>query len=231
VTSKPILSTLPNGDLVLASASATRVKLLKDAGIGFYQYPVSIDEGALRAAAIAENIPARDIAVMLAEMKASVAVQRLNTEHSVSAVYVLGCDQILVCDDIIYSKPKDIVTAKSQLLALSGKTHQLFTAGVLFQSGKRIWHHLSVADMTMRHFDDGFIDFYLDQLGETAFFSPASYQIESIGAQLFSQIKGCHYSILGIPLLELISILREHGLSPPDMKSQTKSENKPGYYS
>ena len=85
--------------------------------------------------------------------------------------------------------------------------------------------------MTMHQFDDEFIDFYLDQLGDAAFFSPASYQIESIGAQLFSQIKGCHYGILGIPLLELLTILREHGLSPFDKKSRNKSENKFGYNS
>ena len=222
--SKPVFSTLPTGDFVLASASATRVKILEDAGLGFSQYPVSIDEGAIRAAAIAEAIPAQDIVVTLAEMKAAVAVQRLDAEHLVPPTYVVGCDQILVCDDIIYSKPKDIVTAKSQLSALSGKTHQLLTAVVLFQYGKRIWHHLSVADMTMRQFDNDFIDFYLEQLGVAAFLSPGCYQIESIGAQLFSQIKGCYYGILGVPLLELMAILREHGLSPLDTKFRNKFE-------
>ena len=222
--SKPVFSTLPTGNFVLASASTTRVKILEDAGLGFSQYPVSIDEGAIRAAAIAEAIPAKDIAVTLAEMKAAVAVQLLDAENPVPPTYVVGCDQILVCDDIIYSKPKDIVTAKSQLSALSGKTHQLLTAVVLFQYGKRIWHHLSVADMTMRHFDNDFIDFYLEQLGVAAFLSPGCYQIESIGAQLFSQIKGCYYGILGVPLLELMAILREHGLSPLDTKFRNKFE-------
>ena len=117
--------------------------------------------------------------------------------------YVLGCDQILVCDGIIYNKPKDIVAAKSQLSVLAGKTHQLFTAAVLFQHGKRIWHHLSVADMTMRHFDNEFIDFYLDQLGEMAFCSPGSYQIESIGAHLFSQIKDVITALLVYRCLNL----------------------------
>ena len=224
--SKPIFSTLPTGDLILASASATRVKLLQNAGLGFRQYPVSIDEEAVRAAGIAEAVPAKDIAVMLAEMKAAVAVQHLDTEHLVPPTYVLGCDQILVCDDIIYGKPKNTSAAKSQLLALSGKTHQLLTAAVLFQHGKRIWHHLSLAHMTMHQFDEKFIDFYLERLGEAAFFSPASYQIESIGVQLFSQIKGCYYGILGIPVLELMAILREHGLSPTDKQYQNKSEGK-----
>ena len=226
---KLIFSTLPTGDLVLASASATRVKLLQDAGLGFCQYPVLIDEEAVRAAGIAEAVPAQDIAVKLAEMKAAVAVQRLDTEHLAPPTYVLGCDQILVCDDIIYGKPKNIPAAKSQLSTLSGKTHQLLTAVVLFQHGKRIWHHLSVADMTMHQFDEEFIDFYLERLGDAAFLSPASYQIESIGVQLFSQIKGCHFGILGIPVLELMEILREHGLSPIDRKYQSKSESKFGY--
>ena len=229
--SEPVFSTLPNGDFVLASASATRAKLLENAGLGFCQYPVSIDEGAVRAAGIAEAIPAQDIVVTLAEMKAAVAVQRLDIEYLDPPTYVLGCDQILVCDDIIYNKPKHIAAAKSQLLALSGKTHQLLTAVVLFQHGKRIWHHLSMADMTMHQFDDKFVDLYLDQIGEAAFFSPASYQIESIGAQLFSKIKGCHYSILGIPLLELLVILREHGLSPSNKRSLNKRKGKSGYVS
>ena len=83
----------------------------------------------------------------------------------------------------------------------------------------------------MHQFDDKFIDLYLDQLGETAFFSPASYQIESIGVQLFSQIQGCYFGILGIPMLELMAILRAHGLFPFDKKSQIKSEGIFGYNS
>ena len=81
----------------------------------------------------------------------------------------------------------------------------------------------------MRQFDDEFIDFYLEQLGESAFDSPASYQIESIGVQLFAKIKGCHYGILGIPLLELLAILREHSLSPFDRTSRDKSKDKNRY--
>ena len=126
---------------------------------------------------------------------------------------------MLVFEGKIYSKPKDTDEAKSQLLALAGKTHQLVTAAVLFRYGARIWHHLSVAKMTMRSFDNEFIDGYLDKLNEAAFLSPASYQIESIGVQLFSQIEGCYYGILGMPLLEVMAILREHGLVP--IKNET----------
>ena len=221
--SKQMFSRLIDGDFVLASASASRAKLLEDAGIDFCQYPVSIDERSIQAHGIEKNILPQNIAILLAEMKAAAAVERLVSKNLVPPAYVLGCDQILAYNNVIYNKPKTLEAAKTQLLALSGNTHQLFTAVVLFQHGKRIWHHLSVADMTMRPLDDEFINFYLNQLGETAFSSPASYQIESIGVQLFSQIEGCYYSILGIPLLEVIAILREHGLLSFAERSKFKS--------
>ena len=205
---------LPVGDLVLASASSIRAKILYDAGLGYRCYPVAIDEESVRASASAEAVPVGDIAIMLAEMKAAAAVQRLALETDPAPAYVLGCDQILSCEEEIYSKPQDHAMAKAQLIALSGKTHQLFSAAVLYREGARIWHHLAIAKITMRRFDEDFIESYLDRLGAAAFTSPASYQIENLGAHLLSRIDGCHFAILGLPLLELLGILREHGLKP-----------------
>ena len=160
---------LPAGDLVLASASSIRAKILHDAGLGYRCYPVAIDEESVRASASAEAVPVGDIAMMLAEMKAAAAVQRLALETDPSPAFVLGCDQILACDEVIYSKPQDHAMAKAQLMALSGKTHQLFSAAVLYREGERIWHHLAIAKITMRRLDEDFIDSYLDRLGAAAF--------------------------------------------------------------
>ena len=209
---------LPDGDLVLASASSIRAKILHDAGLGYRCYPVAIDEESVRASASAEAVPIGDIAIMLAEMKAAAAVQRLAFETDPSPAFVLGCDQILACDEVIYSKPQDRAMAKAQIIALSGKTHQLFSAAVLYRNGARIWHHLAIAKITMRRLDEDFIESYLNRLGAAAFSSPASYQIENLGAHLLSRIDGCHFSILGLPLLELLGILREHGLKPVETR-------------
>jgi len=205
---------LPADDLVLASASSTRAKILHDAGLSYRRYPVAIDEESVRASASAEAVPIGDIATILAEMKAAVAVQRLALETDPVPAYVLGCDQILSCDEVIYNKPQNHSIAKAQLMELSGKTHQLFSAAVLYRNSERIWHHLAIAKITMRRLDEDFINSYLDRLGAAAFTSPASYQIENLGAHLLSRIDGCHFSILGLPLLELLGILREHGLKP-----------------
>ena len=210
----PAFAQLPTGDLVLASASIIRAKILHDAGLAYRCYPVAIDEESVRASASAEGLPFGDIATMLAEMKAAVAVQRLAVETDPSPAFVLGCDQILACDGIIYNKPQDHTIAKAQLMALSDKTHELFSASVLYRHGERIWHHLAIAQITMRSFDEKFVDAYLERLGVKAFSSPASYQIETLGTQLLSRIEGCHFAILGLPLLELLGILREHGLKP-----------------
>jgi septum formation protein len=212
----PVFAQLPSGDLVLASASRTRAKILHDAGLGYRCYPVAIDEASVRASANAEAVPIGDIAIMLAEMKAAAAVQRLGLETNPAPAYILGCDQILSCDEVIYSKPQDHAMAKAQLMALSGKTHQLLSAAVLYRHGVRIWHHLAIAKISMRRLDEAFIDSYLNRLGAAALSSPASYQIENLGAQLLSRIDGCHFAILGLPLLELLGILREHGLKPLD---------------
>ena len=153
---------LPDGDLVLASASSIRAKILHDAGLGYRCYPVAIDEESVRASASAEAVPIGDIAIMLAEMKAAAAVQRLAFETDPSPAFVLGCDQILACDEVIYSKPQDRAMAKAQIIALSGKTHQLFSAAVLYRNGARIWHHLAIAKITMRRLDEDFIESYLE---------------------------------------------------------------------
>ena len=210
----PVFAQLPAGDLVLASASRIRAKILHNAGLGYRCFPVAVDEESVRASALAEAVPVGDIAIILAEMKAAIAVQRLVLETDPAQAYVLGCDQILSCDDVIYSKPQNLAMAKAQLMALSGKTHQLFSAAVLYLEGERIWHHLAIAKITMRQLGEDFIESYLDRLGAAAFTSPASYQIENLGAHLLSRIDGCHFSILGLPLLELLGILREYGLKP-----------------
>ena len=104
--------------------------------------------------------------------------------------------------------------AKDQLIWLSGKLHNLFSAIVLLRDGQRIWHHLAESSLTMRAFDTAFAEAYIRHIGDAALFSPGAYQIESVGTSLFAKIEGDHFDILGLPLLPLLAILREHGLSP-----------------
>ena len=211
---KPFLG-FPNATILLASASVARQNILRSAGIDFDILPVSIDEAQARASALADDMMPEDIAVFLAFLKAQAASQRLATAPPESSTaYVIGADQILVCEGQIINKPNTVTAAKDQLLWLAGKPHKLFSAIVLFRDGQRIWHHLAKSVLTMRRFDAVFADSYIQHIGDAALWSPGAYQIESVGTSLFSEIDGDYFSILGLPLLPLLGILRDHGLSP-----------------
>ena len=212
--SSPFLG-LPNATIILASASVARQKVLQSAGIDFKSLPAAIDEAQVRAGAVADDMMPEDIAVLLAFLKAQAVSQLLASAPSPSStVYVIGADQILVCDGQIINKPVTIEEAKDQLIWLSGKLHNLFSAIVLLRDGQRIWHHLGESSLTMRAFNADFVDAYIRHIGDAVLFSPGAYQIESVGTSLFAKIDGDHFDILGLPLLPLLAILREHGLSP-----------------
>ncbi len=191
--------------IFLASASQTRVQLLQAAGLVFDAKAAPVDEEAIRQAGVAENVPADDIAITLAELKA----QKLASQEE---GYIIGCDQLLSCEGAIFSKPSSMQEAKKHLEKLSGKTHRLHNAVVVFQGGRRIWHHCSHADLTMYKLTAQNISDYLAFCGSDCLSSPGCYRIEEGGAYLFSEINGVYYDIVGLPLLPLLQLLREHGL-------------------
>ena len=201
---------LPTGPLILASTSRTRQRLLKQAGFVFETCVDSLDEVSIRKSCAAEGIAAGDVAVILAEMKGRAASAKTAASPK---TLILAADQILEIDGEMLGKPMDRPGAAAQLAHLQGRAHRLLTAAVVFRDGERIWHHLAEAKLTMRSLDQDEIESYLDLLGDAALWSPGSYQIEALGMHLFSRIEGCHYGILGLPLLEITAFLRGHGLT------------------
>ena len=192
--------------LILASASPARAAMLRDAGVPIKVRPAAVDEDAIKQAYRAENAPARDLADMLAEMKA----RRVGTAHP--GTLTLGADQVLACEGKTYDKPRDRAEARAQLLALKGRSHELLSAAVICDGPAPIWRHIGVARLTMRPFSDGFVDAYLDAEGDAVRSTVGAYRIEGRGAQLFSRIAGDYFSILGLPLLEVLGFLRARGM-------------------
>ena len=192
--------------LILASASSTRAGMLEAAKLLFEIAPASIDEEAIKYSALEDGFSFEDLVILLAELKAEAVSQQ-------NIGYVLGCDQILVCAKQLFSKPKNLIEAKTHLLALQGRKHVLITACVLFQHQERIWHHLSTSTLMMRSLSEGEIDNYIAGFPEACLSTPGAYQIETGGAHLFTDIKGSNYDILGLPMLPLLAFLRERGLT------------------
>lgn len=193
-------------DLILASSSASRQMLMRNAGLSFSAQPADIDERAVDAELERRGATPDRIAVELAKAKA-LAVSALNPE-----AIVLGCDQTMSLGDRIYHKSKDMAEAHANLMSLSGKTHRLNCGAALAKNGEIIWDVVTIADMTVRHLDAAFVHRHLERVGPNVLSSVGAYQLEGEGIQLFTAINGDYFTILGLPLLPLLTELRELGL-------------------
>ncbi len=192
--------------IVLASGSSARKAVLAAAGIAFTVKVAGVDEAALKQSARAEAMSAVDAAILLADMKAQ-RIARIDPD-----ALVIGCDQLLVCDDTWFDKPRSPAEARQHLQSLRNHRHTLVTAIVCHRNGHRIWHHVAQPQLTMRDLSDTFIDAYLAAEGDAVTSSVGAYRLEGIGAQLFDAISGEHAAILGLPLLALLGFLRQQGV-------------------
>ena len=191
--------------LMLASKSEARRALLEAAGIPVEIEPASIDERAVEARAGLENAAGAAAAALLAREKARAVAEK----HP--GRLVLGADQTLALGQRRFSKAPDRAGAREQLAALRGKTHTLHSAVAVVQAGTVVFEHVDAAHLRMRAFSDGFLDSYLDTVGDTATASVGGYQLEGVGIQLFERVEGDHSTILGLPLLPLLDWLRRSG--------------------
>lgn len=191
--------------LILASASATRARLLREAGIRFSVIPAHVDEAAFREAARAEGLGALDVAMALAELKAG----RISARYP--EALVIGADQMLTANGRWYDKPRDPAEARAQLLSLSGAHEELPTAVVVAKEGAVIWRHLARPRIRLRSLTSELIEAYLAAEAEAEVLGAVgAIRIEGPGIQLISAIEGDFFSILGLPLLPLLAFLRDH---------------------
>lgn len=194
--------------LILASASGVRARLLREAGLRFGVRPADIEETELKAELRAKGIGNEQVAAALAEAKA------LNVSQASPQALVLGCDQVLVCGNRLFDKPRDMSEARENLLFLRGKPHTLISACALAQGGKVVWQHEERATLVMRTFTDAFLDTYLKSQGAAVLSSVGCYQLEGRGAQLFDKVEGDFFSILGLPLIPVLGALRHRDMAP-----------------
>lgn len=186
--------------LVLASQSRARQTLLANAGVSFEAVTAEIDERAVQQASGLSS--PGDIAAHLAREKArSVSARKPDR-------FVVGADQTLALGARLFSKPAGRAEAAEQLRALAGTSHELHSAVAVARDGKILFSEVSAARMTMRRLSDAEIGAYLDEAGQAVTTSVGAYQLEGLGVHLFERIEGDHFTILGLPLLQLLAFLR-----------------------
>ncbi|MBL4812632.1 MAG: septum formation protein Maf [Rhodobacteraceae bacterium] len=192
-------------EIILASGSAIRAELLTRAGLQFSTLPVKVDEQNIRRSLLHEQATPRDIADALAEMKAARAAAKAPN------ALVIGCDQILAIGKEILSKPTSPEQALAQLHQLNGKTHQLLSAVVVYDNGQPVWRHVGPVRLTMHTMSDDWLSQYVTRNWPGISASPGAYKLEEEGVRLFSAIQGDYFSVLGLPLLPLLSYLAQRG--------------------
>lgn len=189
--------------LVLASASAARTRMLRDAGVDHVCDPAHVDEGAIKNAwsGTAENL-----ALELAKAKA------LEVAQHYPGALVIGADQVLALKNEILDKPGHVSKVRDQLLKLRGRTHTLISAVALVRDGEVLWQNVDQAHLAMRDFSDAFLTDYINGVGEDVAGSVGAYHLEGLGAQLFDTVEGDYFTVLGLPLIALMGFLRSQGL-------------------
>jgi nucleoside triphosphate pyrophosphatase len=193
--------------LILASQSAHRAALLRAAGLSFEICESGVNEDILKAQHTDGDL-AQSLAMTLSSEKAA-AVSALR-----SGAFVIGGDQVLVCEGRIFDKPESLDEARAHLSFLRGKTHTLETALTVCKDRACLLQIREAPRLSMWNFSDAFLDAYLESAGPDILSCVGAYQIEAEGVTLFEAIEGDTFSIQGLPLIPLLSFLRVEGLLP-----------------
>ena len=197
--------TKQEGDIILASASQSRRKLLQAAGIAFRTVPAGVDEAAIKGSHVPLGSGLDHLATQLAIQKALVVAARN------PGALVVGADQVLICEGEAFDKPENLAAARQQLLRLRGRTHRLETAVACARSNDVLWSHVEAPQLTMRAFSTDHLEAYIAAEGNALTESVGGYKLEGLGIQLFESVTGDYFAILGLPLLPLLAFLRAHG--------------------
>ena len=171
--------------------------MLANAGVPFTTSVASVDEAAIKASMQATGADVADVAELLAATKA----QQASRNHEGSLV--IGADQMLDCDGEWFDKPDSPPAARNQLEKLRGRTHELISAVCVVRDGDVLWHHIDRAKITIRPFSAAFADRYIEKMGENICATVGGYELEGLGAQLFSRIEGDYFTILGLSLIHI----------------------------
>jgi len=193
-------------EVILASASAVRRRLLVNAGVTHQSVASGIDEGLIKDFCRQNNMSVEDAVRDLSTAKAQI----VSLDHP--AALVIGADQILECNGDWFDKPVSLVAAGEHLRHLQGRTHNLVSGTVIVENGDVVWQITETVCMTMRPLSPAFIDDYLQSAGERVCNTVGAYFLEGEGAQLFEKIDGDFFTVLGLPLLPLLAYLRQRNV-------------------
>jgi len=186
-----------SSEIILASKSEVRKKILRDNKIECRVEPSNVDEDSIKESLLKEKATPEIISKNLAELKANKISQKFINE------IVLGADSVIDLEGEIISKPNDRNEALRILQKLNGKTHQLVSSVCISRGGSMIWNYTDKASLTMKNMSFLEIETYLKKISDEALYAYNVYQIEGEGRNLFSKIEGDEDTIMGLPIKQI----------------------------
>lgn len=193
-------------NIILASKSKSREKILIDAGLSIEAIASNIDEDIIKTEMLKEGATYKDISEKLAQDKA------INIASFYPKRTIIGGDQLLVCEDKVFSKANSLDEALEHLKFFRGKAHKLITSISIIVENEVVWTHTEQPILHMKNLTDDFLNTYIEEKGEAILQSVGCYLLEENGKDLFSKIEGDYNSILGMPLSPLMDKLNELNL-------------------
>lgn len=191
--------------IILASGSAIRAQMLANARVAAEVVRPRVDEEAVKNALLVEAATPRNIADALAELKA----RKISEKHP--GAMVIGCDQVLDFAGTLLSKPETPDQALDQLTQMRGKRHSLYSAAVIAENGRPVWRHIGQVRLHMRDLSDAYLQDYVRRNWDSIRHAVGAYKLEEEGVRLFSVIDGDYFSVLGMPLTDLLNYLAVRG--------------------
>lgn len=193
--------------LVLASQSASRRAMLDAAGVPYEAVAAQVDEATAKDTLLAGGISPRDLSDALAELKA------LKISRLAPGALVLGSDSLVaLADGSLLDKPESRDQAADHLRRMSGGAHDLYSAAVMAENGQPVWRFVDRAKLHVRTLSETFIQHYLDAEWPAISGCVGCFRIEGPGVQLFSRLEGSHFTVLGLPLLQVLEYCRVRGI-------------------
>ena len=184
-------------EIILASKSLVRKKILEENGIKCIVEPSNIDEDLIKESLLKENANPKLISKNLAELKANKVSQKKNGN------LVLGADSIINLNEKIISKPSNRDEALAILQKLNGQKHQLISSVCISKNGSMIWNYTDIAVLTMKQMSNQELKSYLTKIKDNELYAYNVYQIEGEGKSLFSNIEGDENTIMGLPIKQI----------------------------
>ena len=190
--------------IILASKSGVRKKILEINKINCKVEPSNIDESSIKESLLKEKTTPTNISKNLAELKANKVSQKFANE------IVLGADSVIDLNGEIISKPQNRSDALRILKMLNGKTHKLVSSVCISKGGSMIWNYTDKASLTMKQMSDEDLKIYLTKISDEALYAYNVYQIEGEGRSLFSKIEGDEDTIMGLPVKKIKEYLNNY---------------------